>query len=503
MGAAASSLGLGDKEGMDQALNKLSTDYATNPHAQKMAGPFAQFCTYLDTLRSQDEYNVETVIYKKILRDFINPKTEVLLDHIGDIYRDRFEYEKAEDLFEYVADNWQGELRAIEAQTNIVRMYISKGDEPNSTRTFDTLVKKFAGDELLPWAVVEVAEKYWDFGSTEPACQKFEYVLNNYPGYEKACGVKMKLIMVLIKRSDLETAEIKLAELLTDFAGSDQLAPAVHEIIEEYQNSGAHEQGRELFTYILENWNQNDETNLELQVGVALQSIKLNDEENTKSAIDRLIADYNDPPNIAKALFQIAEEYFYAVKYRESSALWEVVEKDYQAIEFPYKGETPYVIGTCYERIREYDKAIAYYKKGLVQYPENKFACRAAYRIGLIYEIGTKEYEKAPQWYIKAREEYTDRTYSYRSLWRLGTVYLKYLKDYEKAAECFEQFTQEYPSVPRVWGGYYKLAEAYEGFGDNEKAIEVLQKIIDETPRQSRRAKAIKKKSQIEKGGAK
>jgi predicted Zn-dependent protease len=71
----------------------------------------------------------------------------------------------------------------------------------------------------------------------------------------------------------------------------------VHEVVEEYRDTGAHEEGRALFNYLLEGWSASGETMLELQVGVALQSIKLGELDKANAALEKLIADYNDNPN--------------------------------------------------------------------------------------------------------------------------------------------------------------------------------------------------------------
>jgi tetratricopeptide (TPR) repeat protein len=287
--------------------------------------------------------------------------------------------------------------------------------------------------------------------------------------------------MAMIKRNELETAEIRLTELLTDFAESDQLAPAVHEIVEEYRNSGAHEQGRELFAYILENWNQNDETNLELQVGLALQSIKIKDDPNTQIAIDRLIADYNEHPNIAKALSQIAEEYLYAKNYQRAIELWELTETDYAKYAFPSKDEVPYLLATCYKRLKEYDHAIEYYEQMLQRYPRNKFAYRVPYRLGMIYMREKDDYETAVYWYAKQNELYDNELLGSRALRHQGHIYAYKLEDYENAKACYEKYVTYYPNGASIWGMTCNLARCHEKLGNPQEAVRFYKQALGTT----------------------
>ncbi len=365
MGAAVSSLGLGDKEGMDQALGKLTTDYATNPHAQKMAWPFAQFCTYLDTLRSEDEYNVETVIYKKILRDLIEPKAEVLLDHIGDIYRDRFEYEKAEELFGYVADTWRGELRAIEAQTNIVRMYISKGDEPNSNKTFDTLVEKFAADDRLAWFVEQIADRYRELGHIEKAFKKYRYVLKQWPLYERAIWCQMRIVRSRVWLGDYEEAESEFKSLIALYKNDPGLTKVVNEVLESYYRVGQDEKGRELYQFAVMNYPDTEIEIQSLKVEI-LASIANSDDSNAQAGLDRLLADFEGNLSLEQTLLDIGKQYYSQSYEEESRALYSEARRSFQrtikaletVLSLPQcsthaASECKEILGDCYRRFSD------------------------------------------------------------------------------------------------------------------------------------------------------
>jgi len=112
MGVATTSVGLGDEEGMEAALSKLGTDFAGDVTWQKIGGVYSEFCRYLLRLRGEDKDDVEEVLWKKILSDFMEDGgAVVVLDHMGDIYRDRREYERAAEVFAAVADGWRGVVR--------------------------------------------------------------------------------------------------------------------------------------------------------------------------------------------------------------------------------------------------------------------------------------------------------------------------------------------------------------------------------------------------------
>jgi TolA-binding protein len=395
-----------------------------------------------------------------------------------------------------------GSRRAIEAQANIVRMYISVADERNATAWFARLIEKFSGDEDLAWAVWYVAERYWDFGSFDKAAEKYEYVVEHWPQAERAIWAKMRLVMSLIKQRELVTAEQKLGELLSDYAGTEHLAEAVHEIVEEYRDSGVYEEGRGLFAYLLENRDAGAGTGLELQVGVVLQSIKLGEPNKADAAVDKLIADYNEHPNIGKALFQIAEEYYYTHGYGEAIYLLELIERCYPSREFAAKSEVPFVLATCCRELNDYENAIGYYEKAIREYPTARHSELAPYLIGTLYMDVKKEYEQALYWFEQQRQLYPDSDVDRSALYFTGELYLLRSCDYVKAAEAFEEYIASYPRGIDVWTSYRGLAKCYAELGDLEHGLAVLQAAYENAEAENVRLEIGGQISALEKGGA-
>jgi len=171
-------------------------------------------------------------------------------------------------------------------------LYISIGDEPNSTAYFEKLISKFGENEAIAGAVENVAQEYLQFGSTHKAYEKFKYILEHWPGSERSVWAQTGMVMSRVKAMDFEAAESELWELLHKYSADKDLPAAMHEVVEEYRNVGAYDTGRELFGWLLKNWQQGDKTMLELQVGVALQSIKLGELDKADAAGD------NDTDNL-------------------------------------------------------------------------------------------------------------------------------------------------------------------------------------------------------------
>jgi TolA-binding protein len=195
----------------------------------------------------------------------------------------------------------------------------------------------------------------------------------------------MKAANSRIAALDLAGAEAELGNLLSGFAGHEKLGEVVHEVVEEYRDAGLYEESRGLFAYLLENWDETADTMLELQVGVALQSIKLNELDKADAAVAKLIADYNDHPKIGKGLFQIGEEYYRLQNCAKAIEIWEVIEARYADREFANRMELPYVLGSCYGRLGGYEEAIACYEQLVDQWPQWKHAAVAQVLVAECY----------------------------------------------------------------------------------------------------------------------
>ena len=224
--------------------------------------------------------------------------------------------------------------KAAESQGSAARMYMRLRDYVAASAAAK-LIESFSNAEGIAAAIEDVADMYQMAGSHAKSYPLHRYVVEHWPGNERAIWCQMKAIMSQLRLGDLAKAEQELGNLLSGFAGHKDLGPAVHEVVEEYRNTGAYKEGRELFAYIMENWDETPDTMLELQVGVALQSIKLREPNEVEAAVERLIADYNDHPKIAKALFQIAEEFYYAHKYDKAIGVMELILSSYQEREYP------------------------------------------------------------------------------------------------------------------------------------------------------------------------
>ncbi|HUT29075.1 MAG TPA: tetratricopeptide repeat protein [Sedimentisphaerales bacterium] len=392
---------------------------------------------------------------------------------------------------------------AADAQKRLARMYVQIGDYEKADAAAGKLIESFSNAERIAAAVEDVADKYQLAGSHAKSYPLHRYVVEHWPENERAIWCQMKAIMSQLRLGDLAKAEQELGTLLSDFAGSKELGPAVHEVVEEYRNTGAYKEGRELFAYIMENWDETPDTMLELQVGVALQSIKLREPNRVEAAIEQLIADYNDHPKIAKALFQTAEQYFYAGKHWKVIDILELIQADYPEKHFPAESELPFVLAECYKQVSEWDKAIEYFEKTLKEYPKSDYASWCPYNLAWIYNHQKVDYDKAIYWYEQQMQLYPEDSYAGMALFDMCCLYTHTLKDYPRGARLCQQYVDERPGGIDEWGCLSNLARCHEHLGNTEKAIEVLSLAYEKAKTSGLRKAALRRIEELTEGGVK
>jgi len=217
--------------------------------------------------------------------------------------------------------------------------------------------------------------------------------------------------------------------------------------------------------------------------------------------VDKLIADYNDHPNIAKALFQIAEEHYYARNYQNAIDFLELIQTEYADRDFPARREVPFVLATCWRELNDYENAIGYYEKAIREYPTARHSELAPYLIGTLYMDVKKDYEQALYWFEQQRELYPDSDVDRSALYFTGELYLLRICDYVKAAGAFEEYIAKYPQGIDVWTSYRGLAKCYAELGDLEHALAVLQAAYENAEAENLRLEIGRQISALEKGG--
>ena len=180
--------------------------------------------------------------------------------------------------------------------------------------------------------------------------------------------------------------------LLAGLDGNGDKARAVHDTGWEYRKSGNYGKADELDRYVIERWPK-DVQAMWSRMDMAKTDIWLGNYDSADKAIDTLIADFNDQPELPTAISLLGEQYHkQALRYQSEGREAEAKEYFQKAIvllervinELPRSSAIPqsyYSAGRCYESLGEYEYAIYYFKKVIDNWPNFERAWNAQFLI--------------------------------------------------------------------------------------------------------------------------
>ncbi|MHC4457930.1 MAG: tetratricopeptide repeat protein, partial [Planctomycetota bacterium] len=216
----------------------------------------------------------------------------------------------------------------------------------------------------------------------------------------------------------------------------------------------------------------------------------------------RLIADFNDHPDLAEELFYVAKEYYAKAiqmkhkgldteardHFTKAITLWKRIIQELSA-SAEHTPRTYYYLAHSYRHLDEYENASHYYQKIIDDWPDYYEAHRAQFLIGNCYEslrdagiIPESEANiKIEDAYRAVVENYPDSTSVREASLKLGWLNFK-RGLWLEAAEYFELSLQQSPENQRPVHILYPLGRAYEEIGQLDKAIQVYEEFINTAP---------------------
>ena len=210
-----------------------------------------------------------------------------------------------------------------------------------------------------------------------------------------------------------------------------------------------------------------------------------------------MIADFNDDPQLARAVFHIGEEYFFIAEnyykdrqmaeaaplYQKALDIWEMV-IDRDGLEAFRYGQLYGFSAWSYYRLREYIKAVEYFEKIVDDWPGYRYGDNVQYMIGECYEklkrapdvaISTDEADlRIEAAYLAVIERYPEKVLASGACMKLGQLYFSKELWFE-AIVYFEMFRQR---MPEHYWFLCMLGQAYENTGDNELAIAIYEDFL-------------------------
>jgi outer membrane protein assembly factor BamD len=412
MDLAKSYVSLGEMEGAEAAVNKLFTDFSGNALIARAVHDVAQQ------------------------------------------YRGTQKYEKANQLYQYVIDNWPKAEHALWAQADLIKSNIALGDDPNTEAAVQKLLTNFNDNPLIARAVWDTAQYYRELKKYENANRLYLHIVNNWPKAEHALWAQADLIKSYLAQGETKAAETAVEKLLANFNDNPLIARAVWDTGQYYRDLKKYEMANKLYQHVVKT-SPEAEHAVWAQADLIKSYLALGDDPNAEAAVDKLLTEFAHNKHIARAIHDTAWEYRKSGNYGKANELDQYVIDHWPADEQVMwakmdMAKTDILLGNDTAVEKTIDILIADFN----DHPELPQA---------IFRIGEEYYNKA---FVKENEGQQAESKDY----------------FRKALAIWERIIKELPQFTITPQAYNFSAGCYESLGEYEKAIEYYQVVVDTWP---------------------
>jgi len=365
-------------------------------------------------------------------------------------------YDKALDLHQYNVEHLsKDDMYTMWSLVEIIKSNINNANHTDADAACDILLAEFSQQPAFPIEVYQIAMKYKKSGRPEKAFQLHQYNIENSSKDDVyTMWSKVEIIKSYIRDANDAAADEAFNKLLSEFSDQPTLPKEIYQIVDEYARAGRYDKADQLYQHVLDNWPEARQAGLE-HIGVAeiivLSFIESGNDMAAQEALDSLIADFNEHPDLAWTLDGIAGRYEKVERYDEARSIYQKIVTDYN----------------------ETDYALTAQKKLII------VAMKAGNDAATQTELDTlitdfNDHPGLPRAIIDIEEHCCNKILAAES-WASDN-YLNPVKVWEKIIKRFPDFFYDDPDL------YYFIACCYYQLGQYEKAIEYYSIVIDKWP---------------------
>jgi len=408
-------------------------------------------------------------------------------------------FEESQKLFKYIVDNMPDSDLAIRAQGWVAGCDMKMGNYTAADQEIDALITDFADNPQLTGVIYKLAGQYWYSGRYEDSGRLYQSVLERDPESDLAVLAKGWITGLELILGDSISCQDFIETIKKDCAGQSQLVLGWILYFNGHGcwDVGKYKEARELYKYIVDNLPESNRF-MRAKACAAGADLILGNYAAAQQAIDSLITDFNDHPDLPTAVSYIEEGYYIRILeaesprsedyYREPVEVWEKVTEKFP--DFFYDDpDLYYFIACCYSKLGEYENAIAYYRKVGANWPNYYQAWGTLSLIESSYEglkeagaIGeTEANTQIEQIYNDIIENSPKSTSAKYACLKLGRKYFDSQR-WADAAFYFQLVWQDFPDDPRLGQVVYDLGRAYEQMGETAIAMETYEEFLKDHP---------------------
>ncbi len=349
----------------------------------------------------------------------------------------------------------------------------------------------FAENPLYAQAVHDVGQHYRWLKEYEKANRLYKHVLANCPDTEHALWSQADLIKSYLALKDDANVEAAVEKLLTGFVDNPFESRAIHDTAYELRKFKKYDQADQLDQFVIENWVGHEQT-MWAKMDMVKTNILLENDADVETAIDELIADSNNHPNVAAMVVRLGEGYYdrglraqkagnaaeAAENFTKAIDVWKTITEGELPVILPDTAHAWYMSGNANRAMKDFAKALEYYQKVVDTWPDYVHAWSAQYMIAdcarKLERNGEMPKEEAEglmeAGYLGVINNYAGSTVEKRALMELAGYYVE-KEQWGPAIDYYNRLLEkDYGYLDKV---YSSMLRCYNELGLTETASEL------------------------------
>ena len=419
---------------------------------------------------------------------------------VAEAYNKANRSDKTVDLCRYIVERWPSSDHALLAQRDLTIRSIDADDEFAAQSDVDKLLSDFCEHQSISQVIHAVAQHYERAkGNLEKALELHRYNVEHFSSDMYAMWSQVEIVNSHIRDGNDVAANAAFDKLMSAFSEQPTLPKEIYQVGDEYAKALNYDKAGALYQYVIANW-PDTEYEMWARTGMVKLDIYCGNDANVQPALDQLIADFNDNPDLPEAVFVIGEQYYNQAfsdmneglaaeareNFRKTVAVWEKVIQQLPA-SAAYTPRFYYITAVVYsQELGQHAKGIEHYQHIVDNWPDYEFAWHAQYFVGMYYERllksgGIEVSEALPkieQAYIAVVENYPDSKSAPHAALYLGRINFN-RKQWVVAAYYFELFLQKSDNNQALRYVVSPLGQAYEKMGETDSAAQVYGEFIE------------------------
>jgi TolA-binding protein len=269
---------------------------------------------------------------------------------IAERYRWADKYEEAKRFYQQIIQNYPNNSYASRAalgfsRADILSLILSQ-KYTQTMKAVDTLLKDFSDNVDLMDTLYDIARRLEWANMYEDSKYVYEQIIRKYPNSAKfeaaQLGFARANIYYLIIKGQWAQVRSSIDKMAAQFAKNPDLPETLYDIAQRYEWSDNFDEAKTVYQQIYKNYPNSSYANKSKLSASRMNILSLmvaGNYSQAERAINKLISNFSENPDLPEALYNIAHIYAWLIKYEEARNLYQKIISDYPDSSYAAKAE--------------------------------------------------------------------------------------------------------------------------------------------------------------------